>query len=102
MTLSLKRGREDEDGRLIPWLWGRRFNSYTCKPKLAKDLDVLGGVCDVVYHELDVGEPPFELPSAIVLTENGEMKDWDPSPRGSGCMSLLLVRWFVLLCILPK
>ena len=90
MALTLKRARAEDDTKLVPLLWGQRFETDEDirDTRVMKDLDELGNVCHVAFawsEFLDTEvEPSMKLPSAVILTENGEIKDWDPSPRGNG------------------
>ena len=89
MALTLKRARAEDDTKLVPLLWGQRFETDEDirDTRVMEDLDELGDVCHVAFawsEFLDTEVKPSKLPSAVILTENGEIKDWDPSPRGNG------------------
>ena len=90
MALTLKRARAEDDTKLVPLIRLQRFETDEDirDTRVMKDLDKLGNVCHVAvawseFLETEV-ELSTKLPSAVILTENGEIKDWDPSPRGNG------------------
>ena len=90
MALTLKRARAEDDTKLVPLLWGQRFETDEDirDTRVMEDLDKLGNVCHVAFAWSEFLETEVELstklPTAVILTENGEIKDWDPSPRGNG------------------
>ena len=82
---------ENEEVELVPWLWGVLFEEgqgrpIYSEPTLMEDLDGLDdNVRQVAFPSWNYAFPgvPSKLPNGVILTENGDIKDWNPSSRGA-------------------